>query len=58
MFRTLKLQESEDPYRIRRGRSSKPALLLKGKWMPDTGFTAGKQVNIKVKDRYLVITPA
>ena len=56
MRRILKLFESEDRYRIRQGDvSSKPALLLKGRWLDEAGFPAGSRANVQVEDGRIVI---
>ena len=58
MRRILKLFESEDRYRIRHGDvSSKPALLLKGRWLDEAGFPAGSHANVQVEHGRIVIEP-
>ena len=58
MPRTLKVTESEDRYRIRQGRvSSKPALLLKGRWLDEAGFPAGSHATVQVEQGRIVIEP-
>lgn len=34
-----------------------PEILLKGKWLAEIGFIAGKEVKIESKDNQIVITP-
>ena len=57
-MRILKLTESEDRYRVREGlASTKPALLLKGKWLDQAGFPAGSHVAVQVEQGQIVIEP-
>lgn len=35
-----------------------PAIILKGKWLSDYGFTAGKEIMVSCQQRKLIISDA
>ena len=54
--RFLKITETGDCYEIATGRqSSRPAILLKGKWLAAAGFAANGRVTVQVGDGILVV---
>jgi len=50
--RTLKIQDVRDHYKA----PSKPALLLKGKWLADAGFPANAHVVVRCEVGKLILT--
>ena len=41
-----------------RRKRSTPSLFIKGQWLTDFGFEAGKKVNVECEDGRRIITPA
>jgi hypothetical protein len=51
--RQYTLQERNFDHR----KKSTPSLYIKGQWLTEFGFEAGKKVNVECEDGRLVITP-
>ena len=58
MNRKLTVQETSNRYGVSPGSGrSRPAILLKGKWLNDAGFPSRARVSVEVERGKIVITP-
>jgi hypothetical protein len=56
--RKLTVQETSNRYGVHPGsEGSRPAILLKGKWLNDAGFPSRSCVSVEVNQGHITITP-